>query len=150
MNNKKIALGPGASSMILVVIVLALCILVMLTTISARNDDSLSIRASQTVVQTHALIARGEESLAALDALLVSCRAGATGEEEYLTRVEEALPEHMTLEEDRVFWEETTEGRMLECGVRLLPAGEKSRTEWVVHRISAAGGSDDEWEDDWD
>ncbi len=149
MKSKKIALGPGASSMILVVIVLALCILVMLTTISARNDDSLSLRASQTMVQTHELISRGEESLASLDAVLASCRARATGEEEYLALVEEALPENMTLEEDQVFWEEVTEKRMLECGVRLLPAEADGRTEWTVHRISAAGG-EDEWEDDWD
>ena len=47
MNKRKIALGPGAASLILIVVVLSLCMLAMLAQIGARNDYSLSSRSAE-------------------------------------------------------------------------------------------------------
>ena len=44
MNKRKIAVGPGASSLILIAVVLALSVLTVLTMIAARNDEALAQR----------------------------------------------------------------------------------------------------------
>lgn len=146
MNKRKVAVGPGASSLILIAVILSLCILSVLTMISARSDDGLGNRNVDMVKQNYELSLQGDRSLAELDALLVKCRKEAESEEEYLQLVEEGLPAGMKLDEDRVFWEEAGEQRKLKCGVRLLPEGSGERTEWVRHSLVSTG-LDDEWED---
>ena len=49
MSRRKIALGPGAASLILIVVVLSLCMMAMLTQISAGNDDNLWSRRAEMV-----------------------------------------------------------------------------------------------------
>ena len=137
MSRRKIAAGPGASSLILIAVVLALSVLTVLTMISARNDEALSLRSEETQEEVYALFARGERSLAALDAVLVKAGKDAGDMEDYLEEVQEDLPQGMTLREDQVFWTEKTENRTLECGVRLLPPGGAERTRWTLHRLGA-------------
>lgn len=137
MSRRKIAAGPGASSLILIAVVLALSVLTVLTMISARNDEALSLRSEETQEEVYALFARGERSLAGLDAVLVKAGKDAEDMEEYLEEVQEDLPQGMTLREDQVFWTEKTENRALECGVRLLPPGGAERTRWTLHRLGA-------------
>ena len=137
MSRRKIAAGPGASSLILIAVVLALSVLTVLTMISARNDEALSLRSEETQEEVYALFARGERSLAALDAVLVKAGKDAGDMEDYLEEVQEDLPQGMTLREDQVFWTEKTENRALECGVRLLPPGGAERTQWTLHRLGA-------------
>ena len=137
MSRRKIAAGPGASSLILIAVVLALSVLTVLTMISARNDEALSLRSEETQEEVYALFARGERSLAGLDAVLVKAGKDAGDMEEYLEEVQEDLPQGMTLREDQVFWTEKTENRTLECGVRLLPPGGAERTRWTLHRLGA-------------
>ncbi len=150
MNRRKIAVGPGASSLILIAVVLTLCVLAVLTMISAKNDDGLTERSTTTAEEMYALAASGEKTLASLDALLVRCGKDAADEESYLSAVETNLPEGMTMDEDQVFWEEALGERILECGVRLLPAGNANRYEWTIHKLTVKSDSDGEWEDDWD
>ena len=137
MSRRKIAAGPGASSLILIAVVLALSVLTVLTMISARNDEALSLRSEETQEEVYALFARGERSLAALDAVLVKAGKDAGNMEDYLEEVQEDLPQGMTLREDQVFWTEKTDNRALECGVRLLPPGGAERTRWTLHRLGA-------------
>ena len=137
MSRRKIAAGPGASSLILIAVVLALSVLTVLTMISARNDEALSLRSEETQEEVYALFARGERSLAALDAVLVKAGKDAGDMEDYLEEVQEDLPQGMTLREDQVFWTEKTDNRALECGVRLLPPGGAERTRWTLHRLGA-------------
>ena len=137
MSRRKIAAGPGASSLILIAVVLALSVLTVLTMISARNDEALSLRSEETQEEVYALFARGERSLAALDAVLVKAGKDAGDMEDYLEEVQEDLPQGMTLREDQVFWTEKTDTRALECGVRLLPPGGAERTRWTLHRLGA-------------
>ena len=72
MSRKKIAVGPGASSLILIAVVLALSMLTMLTMLSARSDEALALRSLQTRQEVYGLFAAGEKSLAALDAELAA------------------------------------------------------------------------------
>ena len=146
MNKRKIAMGPGASSLILIVVVLSLCMLAMLTLVSSKNDYSLSTRSASTVDQAYNLFDRSERSLAKLDGILAACAKDAAGQDEYLSAVEEQLPEEMTLDGDLVSWNETADTRTLACTVRLLPVGEGTRTEWVGHRLAVEEAEEEEFE----
>ena len=61
MNRRRISFGPGAASLLLVVIVLVLSLLSLLTLTCARNDLALSRRSAQTGEQTAELFARAEK-----------------------------------------------------------------------------------------
>ena len=145
MNKRKVALGPGAASLILIIVVLSLCMMAMLTQISARNDYNLCARSAEMVQRVYELNTRSEQKLAELDALLAAAQKDTGDMEAYLKKVEGLLPEGMTLEEDRVTWTEPLDNRNLECIVQLLPPGEKQRARWISHKLMV-----DEPEDDWE
>ena len=146
MNKRKVALGPGAASLILIVVVLALCMMAMLTQISARNDYNLCSRSAEMVQRVYELNAQSEQKLAELDAILVSAgKEAGESMDAYLEKVEGLLPEDMSLDEDRITWTEPLDNRNLECIVQLLPPGEKQRTKWISHKLVV-----DEPEDDWE
>ena len=143
---RKVALGPGAASLILIVVVLSLCMMAMLTQIGARNDFNLCKRSAEMVQRVYELNEQSERKLAELDALLVKAQKEAgTDMEAYLAKVEELLPEGMKLDEEQVTWTEPLDNRNLECIVQLLPPGEKERTKWVSHKLLV-----EEPEDDWE
>ena len=145
MNKRKVALGPGAASLILIVVVLSLCMMAMLTQISARSDYNLCTRSAEMVQRVYELNALSEEKLAELDAMLAGARKDADDMESYLEKVEASLPDGMTLDEDKVQWTEPLDNRFLECIVQLLPPEEKERTKWISHKLIV-----DEPEDDWE
>ena len=145
MNKRKVALGPGAASLILIIVVLSLCMMAMLNQISARSDYNLCTRSAEMVQRVYELNAQSEEKLAELDAVLVKAAKDADGMEDYLEKIAASLPEGMTLEEDRVQWTEPLDNRHLECIVQLLPMEEKQRTRWISHKLAV-----DEPEDDWE
>ena len=143
---RKVALGPGAASLILIVVVLSLCMMAMLTQIGARNDFNLCKRSAEMVQRVYELNEQSERKLAELDALLVKAQKEAgTDMEAYLEKVEELLPEGMSLDEEKVTWTEPLDNRNLECIVQLLPPGEKERTKWISHKLLV-----EEPEDDWE
>lgn len=145
MKQRKIALGPGAASLILIVVVLSMCVLCMLTLISAKNDASLSQRSAEMVETVYGLNARSEESLAALDAVLAECAAQAEDHTAYLALVEAQLPPEMFLDQEIVYWTETdgNGARQLECAVQIMPLGEMPRAIWVQHYLMV--GTEDIW-----
>ena len=149
MNNRKIALGPGAASLILIVVVLSLCMLAMLTQIGARNDYSLASRSVEMINRVYDISANSEERLAELDAVLVKCQKETTEPGAYLKLVRENLPEGMEMEEDKdtVTWMEPLDNRTLTCTVRILEPGQLPRTEWVAHKLQVEEPEEDwEWE----
>ena len=145
MNKRKVALGPGAASLILIVVVLSLCMMAMLTQIGARNDYNLCTRSAEMVQRVYELNAQSEQKFAELDALLVTAQKEANDMDAYLDKLEELLPEDMTLDEDQITWTEPLDNRYLECIVQLLPPGEKQRAKWISHKLIV-----DEPEDDWE
>ena len=66
MNKRKVALGPGAASLILIVVMLSLCMLAMLMQIGSRNDNSLTTRSSEMISRVYQLNERAERRLAEL------------------------------------------------------------------------------------
>lgn len=145
MNKRKIALGPGAASLILIVVVLSLCMLAMLAQIGSRNDISLASRSADMITRVYELSDQSERRMAELDAILVRCRKEAgESQEAYLELVKQNLPEDMTLEEDLVSWTEPLDNRTMECQVKLADPGEMPRAEWTGYRLKV-----EEPEDDW-
>ena len=143
---RKVALGPGAASLILIVVVLSLCMMAMLTQIGARNDYNLCKRSAEMVQRVYELNEQSERKLAQLDAQLVKAQQEAgDNKESYLEKVETLLPEGMTLNEEQVTWTEPLDNRNLECIVQLLPPGEKERVKWVSHKLLV-----NEPEEDWE
>ena len=144
MNKRKVALGPGAASLILIIVVLSLCMIAMLTQIAAKNDYNLCARSADMVQWVYELNAQSEQKMAALDTVLLQARGEAGDMKAYLDKVKEMLPEGMELEEDRITWTEPLDNRNLECIVQLLPLEETQRAKWISHKLVV-----EEPEDDW-
>ena len=74
MNKRKVALGPGAASLILIVVVLSLAMLAMLMQISSRNDVSLASRSAEMTARVYDLNADAERKLTNLEKELMVAR----------------------------------------------------------------------------
>lgn len=135
MRQRRIAFGPGAASLILIVVILCMSMLAMLTIASARNDEKLSLRSAAMTEDIYSLNVKAEESLAGLDEMLVSARQGSSSQDSYLQEVSTLLPEGMNLEGNIVTWKETSTSRVLVCAVRLTEPMENARYEWVDHHL---------------
>ena len=98
MNQREYRIGPGAASLMLLVVVLSMSVLGMLTLMSARSDENLSLRSAEVARQVAELNVSAERSLAELDDALAKAAGAAQSEDDYLVRVEAALNEAMTLE----------------------------------------------------
>ncbi len=138
-----VSLGPGAASLILIFVVLALAALGMLSLMTSRNDLSLSVRSARVTEAVYRLQATAEERRAELDALLQRCAGETDTEEEYLEAVEASLPEEVLLEDGQLVWQETDGSRVLDCVLTLLPRGAEQRSEWTCYQLTA------ETEDTW-
>lgn len=145
MNKRKIALGPGAASLILIVVVLSLAMLAMLAQIGSRNDVSLSKRSAEMITRVYELHDQSERRYAELDAVLVRCRKEASGMEAYLALVEENLPEGMEIDGDTVSWAEPLDNRTMNCAVKILDVGSTERATWVNYKLKV-----EEPEEDWE
>lgn len=135
MKNKKVAFGPGAASLILIVVVLGMCMLSVLTLISARNDEKLSARGAEMIERYYNLASMSEKSLGELDSLLVQAGADCADETEYLNNIREKLPERMQLNDREISWTEELNGSMMECAVKLAQLRETPRAEWIRHNM---------------
>ena len=129
--------GPGAASLILIVVILSMSVLGMLALMNARSDHKLSSRAIAVVEAGYVLNERAERSLAKLDGVLYTCAAVADNDEAYLTAIRGLLPAGMLMDERIIRWEESDELRTLNCAVEVLPMGEAERLRWKEHRLSA-------------
>lgn len=146
MNQKSsISLGPGASSLILIFVVLALAVLSMLSLMTARNDLKFSERSAAVIKSAFELNETAEARKAELDHLLASCAKEASDDDAYLATVEAQLPEDMEIEDGEISWSESDGTRMLDLAVQVLPLSEESLSVWTRHNLMAETG--DEW--DW-
>ena len=134
-----VSFGPGAASLILIVVVLSMGVLGMLALMNARNDARLSRRSIEVVSAGFGLNDQAERKLAELDGVLVRCAGVSGSDEEYIAAVRGLLPEGMLMDEtDRtVSWQLSDGLRTLSCAVELLPLGESERLSWREHRLTA-------------
>ena len=136
MNRKDYHIGPGAASLMLIVVVLSMSVLGMLSMMNARSDNRLSMRSAEVTEEIYILSADAERSLALLDAVLADCAQQAEDDEAWLTLVGGSLPEGMTLSGRAVSWiEENEVGRKMICTVELADFGEYPRTRWTEHKL---------------
>ena len=139
----RVAFGPGAASLILIVVILSMSVLGMLALMNARSDIRLSERAAQVVEAGYLLNAEAERSLAALDAVAARCAAEAESDGEYADAVRARLPGNMEMNGREISWSHTDGRRTLECAVALAPLGEGTRLQWTSHRLTAI--TEDAW-----
>ena len=132
-----VAFGPGAASLILIIVILSMSVLGMLALMNARNDHKLSTRSIAVVEAGYALNDRAERSLAALDGVLSTCAAISDDDETYLAAIRGLLPAGMIMDGRIVRWQESDELRTLSCAAEVLPLGEGKRLAWREHRLTA-------------
>lgn len=132
-----VAIGPGAASLILIVVILSMGVLGMLALMNARNDARLSSRSTAVVVAGYELNDRAERRLAELDSAVAECAALSNGDDAFLTAVRGRLPEGMLMDGRMVSWSETDGLRTLSCAVEVLPLGDGQRLAWRTHRMTA-------------
>ena len=140
-----VSFGPGAASLILIVVILSMAVLGMLALMNARNDSKLSKRSIEVVAAGFELNDKAERSVAELDAVLARCAASTFSDDAYLAAGRGSLPDGMLMgQEDRIVSWELTDGlRTLSCAVEVLPQGEKERLRWREHRLTAV--TEDVW-----
>lgn len=132
-----VAIGPGAASLILIVVILSMGVLGMLALMNARNDARLSSRSTSVVVAGYELNDKAERKLAELDSAVAECAALSDGDDAFLTAVRGRLPEGMLMDGRMVTWSETDGLRTLSCAVEVLPLGDGQRLAWRTHRMTA-------------
>ena len=151
MNRKDYQIGPGAASLMLIVVVLSMSVLGLLAMMNARSDNRLSLRSAEVAEEAYGLSSAAEGSLAALDAVLVDCAAQAEDDESWLSLVRKALPDGMTIKGRTVTWiEKNDEGRMLVCAVELEELGSPQRTRWTEHTLHTQLDDVEPQEDTWE
>lgn len=134
MNRKRhIAIGPGAASLILIVVTLAMSVLAALTLISARNEHRLSQRSIEIAQVNYSLYDRSERTLASLAALV-------SDDEDW----KENLPAGVTLTENTFVWRETEGARSLQCAAVMSEMDGKNVLQWQVHRL--CGETEELWD----
>ena len=138
MNRKsRISLGPGAASLILIVVILSMSVLGILALMNARSDSRLSRHSIEVIAAGYALSDAGERSLAKLDAAAARAAESADSDEAYARAVQDALPSGMTMDDREISWTETDGYRTLECAVQLEELGAEPRLTWRTHRLTA-------------
>ena len=137
MKKSRITFGPGAASLILIVVILSLSVLGLLALMNARNDIRLTQRGTQVIEAVYALNEAAERSVANLDAVLLACGGLADSDEAYLLTVRNNLPAGMMLNGRLITWTETDGYRTLDCAVEVAPLGEDARLQWRTHRLTA-------------
>ncbi len=134
MERREFHIGPGATSLILVALVLCMSALSMLALVNARNDLHLSERSVEVAQRLNTLYNDAERAKARVDAMVASLAD--KDEAQALADIAELLPEGVTLDGRIVRWTETSElGQILQCAVEIRSFTELPRVVWVDHAL---------------
>ena len=106
MKKSGVSIGPGAASLILIILVVSMTVLGMLSMMSSRTDDRLSARAVRVAEKTYGLNGRSERSFMLADSAVSEAIRNSTDEESFFTALEGLLPENMELDGDEISWTE--------------------------------------------
>lgn len=139
----RISFGPGAASLILIMVVLTMSVLGILSLMSARSDMSLTRRSAEVIRAGYVLSAQAEKTAATLDTLAVHARTRSVDELAYLDAIRAGLPRDIELEDRQIVWEESDGLRTLECALEVLPMTDEARLRWTTHRLTAV--TEDLW-----
>ena len=139
----RISFGPGAASIILIVVILSMSVLGLLSLVNARNDGHLSDRSAQVIEAVYELNAQAEKRFAELDALVAQAAREHEGKEEILAALGEKLPEGVLLEDTTLKWTQEDEFRNLECAVDITLEDDNTVLTWTTHRMTMR--TEDTW-----
>ncbi len=141
MSRKKssITLGPGASSLILIFVMLSLTALGMLSLMTSRNDLRLAERSAQVAEAVYALNVRAEERRAELDGIVKECLENGN-----ITELEDVLPEDVELEDGLLLFTVDDGARMLDCALEIIPSGVGQRVAWARYDLTSET-EEDSW-----
>lgn len=143
MKQREFYFGPGAASLLLVIVMVSMSVLGLLALISVRADVRLAERSRDFDVAEFETMAAAERTMAELDAILASSAARSSTEEDYQAAIVEALPQDMTLKDGEISWVETSElGRSLQCRVKVMRHNEKQRFVWMEHAFVSEDSDD--------
>lgn len=139
MSNKKssISFGPGAASLILIFVVLAMSVLGMLSLMNSRNDVRLSERSVQVTEAVYNLNVEAEEKFVQVQEMLLELASAAESEEAYQAAIEEHLTEDMDWEDGILSFTVSDGFRILDCAVKVNPLDAETRCRWVRHNLTA-------------
>ena len=149
-----ISLGPGASSLILIFVMLSLSVLAMLALSSGYHDRQMSLRSARISEEIYALYEQAEETREKIGETLGECMETSADETQYLRAAAEALTgigDGIVPEENVVSWEEKDGVYTLQCAVSIGSYGQKSDRPgiWRKHILTAdRTQSEEEW-DEW-
>lgn len=142
-------IGPGAASLILIIVILAMSVLSALALVNARSDERLTYRSANVIEATGELYAAAERELADVDAILLKARAQADSDEAYAEMIETMLPEGMSIEDRTISWTiDNGDDRKLICAIEILPIGSVQRFRRTEFRINS-DFAEIELEDTW-
>lgn len=140
---KNFRIGPGAASLMLVAVVVALSLLALLSLIEAHGDHKLSVRSIEFAVSEYEASALAEHQLAELDGVLFECGKNAVDYKVYLADVMDNLPDGMIMIDNIISWKVATpNGRVLYCSVSVNDLDSSERFTWQEHIFE---GSDDQF-----
>ena len=128
-----ISLGPGASSLILIFVVLSMTVLGMLSLMTARNDERLSRRSAEVIEDVYTLYEQAEKHYAELSGLAIGLQQDAVAGDAFLEALEDALPEWAALDGEAIVWKETDGTRTLDCAMAVQP-----ERKWIRHTLSTS------------
>jgi len=142
VSQREYRIGPGAASLMLLVVVLSMCVLGVLALMGARSDEGLSLRSIQVAQEVARLNVQAERSLADLDEKLKTASETAADEAGYLEAVRASLEDGMVLDGNRISWQERGEnGRMFSCGQEVVTAGWSIGSSPKKKRLTTPTGS---------
>ena len=161
MNQRSaVSIGPGASSLILIFVCLALSILGMLSLLTARNDLKFSERSAEVIQSVYQLNEQAETRRAEIERILGDAAESTESEADLFAAAEGVLPEDAEIFEDEISWTEeirisldidtqnagTISGRILtlDCALQIRPENESERTQWIRHDLTVYT-ENDEW-----
>lgn len=130
-----VSFGPGAASLLLIFVVLAMSVLGMLSLMNSRNDVQLSERSVSVMEAVYALNVKAEEARARADAVLYALSQNQNDQDGYLAAAGEALSNEMKVDGSVLSWDETDGTRTIHCALEMLPPGSGQRTRWVRHAL---------------
>ena len=132
MNKYGFRIGPGAASIILVIVVVTMSILGVLALSEAKTEKTLSEKSTQFVKEENLLEYNVQFTVMQLDEIISSAR----GQSDFLSYTKETIPENVSMTEDRLSFETSLDGsKFLEITIRILPDTEDERFEYVSRRI---------------
>lgn len=129
-------IGPGAASILMVIVVVSMAILGLLALSEAQNEARLSEKNAAFVKEKAHAETLAEKTLMQLDEILVSARKNTDNNDEYLEYIKKALPGGMTMEGDLLSWTQAGGGaKSLLITIRILPTESPVRFEWIRRQM---------------